>query len=368
MSSLNVVELYDYLHSIPEMGYEEEKTSAFLAGQLEKLGYQVRRGIAKTGVVGEIKGSEPGPVVIVRADMDALRFTDDQGNYYFKHACGHDSHCSIVLAAAAEAAGKIKKGTLRILFQPAEELGTGAQSVIKEGIFEDADIAIGLHNRPITELPEGTMTPAVKHGSTCFVTVKLTGHGSHSARPHMGINAVDAAAMIVNGINSIKMDPTKSWSCKCTGLRGGFVSCNLIPESAEMIFDVRAESNKLMDELLKKARRIISGVAEAMDVKAELGTLSGIVPAAELDDELTAEIKEIMEDVVGKDKVMPVVSNPGGEDFHFYTQHYPKLRAAFFGVGAGAAPGLHAKDMELNKYALPPAVEILSRMISRLLG
>lgn len=368
MPSLNVVELYDYLHSIPEPGYEEKKTSSFLAEQLEKLGYKVKRGLAVTGVAGEIKGAEPGPTVIVRADMDALRFTDEQGSVYCKHACGHDSHCAIVLAAAAEAAGKIRKGTLRILFQPAEELGTGAKNIMETGLFEDADIALGLHNRPVTEIPEGTMTPAVKHGSTCFITVKLTGHGSHSARPHMGINAVDAAAMIVSGINSIKMDPTKSWSCKCTGLRGGFVSCNLIPESAEMLFDVRAESNQLMDELLKKARRIISGVAESMEVKAELGTLSGIIPAAELDGELTGQIKEIMEEVIGKDKVMPVVSNPGGEDFHFYTQRYPKLRAAFFGVGAGAAPGLHAKDMELNKYALPPAVEVLARMIAKLLG
>ena len=368
MSELNVVDLYDYLHTIPEIGFEEHKTSAFLADQLEKLGYKVQRGLAGTGVIGEICGSEPGPTLLVRADMDALRFADDDGNFYNKHACGHDSHCAMVLTAAANVYGKVKKGKLRILFQPAEETFVGAMKIIETGVLEDVNIAFGLHNRPVTEIPDGTMTPAVRHGATSFIIVKIKGRGAHSARPHLGINTIDIATQIISAINAIKLDPTKSWSCKATGIHGGFVSRNLIPESTEIIFDARAENNQLMSEMLDKLYKIVNNCAAMNGAEAVIDNLGGILPAARLDDGLTEIVRQIMVETVGEDKVIAPYNNPGGEDFHFFTQHYPKLRAAFFGVGAGAAPGLHAKDMELNKYSLQNGVDVLTKLILKTVG
>lgn len=368
MSELNVVALYDYLHTIPELGFEEHKTSAFLADELEKLGYAVTRGLGGTGVTGEICGSEPGPTLLVRADMDALRFADDNGNFYNKHACGHDSHCATVLTAAANVCGKVKRGKLRILFQPAEETTVGALKIMEAGVLEDVDIALGLHNRPVTEIPDGTLTPAVRHGATAFVNVKLKGRGAHSARPHLGINTIEIAAQIISAVNAIKLDPTKSWSCKATGIHGGLVSRNLIPESTEILFDARAENNQLMRDLLDKLYRIVNACAAMNGAEAVLENPAGILPAAELDDALTEELRQIMVETVGAEKVIPGYANPGGEDFHFYTQKYPKLRAAFFGVGAGAAPGLHAKDMELNKYSLQNGVAVLTKMILKIVG
>lgn len=368
MSELNVVALYDYLHTIPELGFAEHKTSAFLADELEKLGYTVTRGLAGTGVMGELCGSEPGPTLLVRADMDALRFADDNGNFYNKHACGHDSHCATVLTAAANVCGKVKKGKLRILFQPAEETGKGAIKIMETGIFEDVDIALGLHNRPIAEIPDNTLTPSVQHGASTFITVKIKGRGAHSARPHLGINTIEIAAQIIGAVNAIKLDPSKSWSCKVTGIRGGFVAHNMIPDYTEMIFDLRAETNALMRTMLDKFTKIVSSCSEMNGAAAEIDNSVGIIPAAELDAELTEELRQIMVETVGADKVLPGIKTPGGEDFHFYTQKYPKLRAAFFGVGAGAAPGLHAKDMELNKYSLQNGVDVLTKMILKIVG
>ena len=114
--ALNVVEIWRDLHKTPELGFEENKTSAYLAEALEKLGYAVTRGVGKTGVMGVIRGAEHGPVLMLRADMDALPFRNDDGSIEAVHACGHDSHCAMVLAAASELAGRVRRGTLKILF------------------------------------------------------------------------------------------------------------------------------------------------------------------------------------------------------------------------------------------------------------
>lgn len=124
--ALNVVEIWRDLHKTPELGFEENKTSAYLAEALEKLGFAVTRGVGKTGVMGVIRGAEPGPVLMLRADMDALPFRNDDGSIEAVHACGHDSHCAMVLAAASELAGRVRRGTLKILFQPGEETLHGA--------------------------------------------------------------------------------------------------------------------------------------------------------------------------------------------------------------------------------------------------
>ena len=140
--ALNVVEIWRDLHKTPELGFEEEKTSAYLAEALEKLGYAVTRGVGKTGVMGVIRGAEPGPVLMLRADMDALPLRNDDGSIEAVHACGHDSHCAMVLAAASELAGRVRRGTLKILFQPGEETLHGALEVLKSGAVDDVDLKV----------------------------------------------------------------------------------------------------------------------------------------------------------------------------------------------------------------------------------
>ena len=158
-----LMEHFNYLHTIPERGMEEFKTSEYLADCLEQAGYEVTRHVGgKTGVVGVWDSGVPGPVLGLRADMDALTHIID-GVRCARHTCGHDGHSSMVLTAAeeAKAQGLVKKGKLKILFQPAEELSTGAPSMIEGGAIDDVDILIGAHIQPAANVPTGCITPAV---------------------------------------------------------------------------------------------------------------------------------------------------------------------------------------------------------------
>ena len=198
--ALNVVEIWRDLHKTPELGFEEEKTSAYLAEALEKLGFAVTRGVGKTGVMGVIRGAEPGPVLMLRADMDALPFRNDDGSIEAVHACGHDSHCAMVLAAASELAGRVRRGTLKILFQPGEETLHGALEVLKSGAVDDVDIALGCHVRPIQDIPTGTCAAAVRHTSSTFADIVIHGRTAHASRPHLGVNCAEVAAAVTQAV------------------------------------------------------------------------------------------------------------------------------------------------------------------------
>lgn len=367
MSVLNVKELYKTLHQMPEVGMHEYKTSAFLAEQLEKLGYKVTRGIGGTGVIGEIKGAEPGPVLMLRADMDALPFVID-GKPTCIHACGHDGHCSMVLSAASVLKDKIKRGTLKILFQPAEETLDGALAVIKSGAIEGVDMMLGLHIRPIQDLPYGKLSPAVKHASSTFAEIHVTGKSCHASRPHLGINAIEVAAAIINAAAAIKINPNIAWSCKPTIIHGGGTATNIIPDSAVIKFDLRSQTNPDMTELLNKLRTVVENTAAAYGTKAEMLLPGGVIPAANLNKELTAEVAECIAEVVGKENLADEINNPGGEDFHYYASKYPNLKAAYFGVGVAAEPGLHDPKLHFNIDGLQAGVDVLVKMTLKKLG
>lgn len=367
MTTLNVKDIYNTLHQMPELGHQEFKTSAYLADELGKLGYAITRNIGVTGVVGEIKGTEPGPVLLLRADMDALPFTID-GKQVCIHACGHDAHSSMLLAAASVLKDKVKRGTLRILFQPAEETLTGALSVIAEGVLNDVDMALGLHLRPIQDIPFGTMSPAVKHASSTFASIVVRGRSCHASRPHLGINTVEVAAAIITAATAIKIDPNISWSCKPTIIHSNSTATNIIPAETTITFDVRSQTNSAMSELLDKLRKAAENVAAAYGAEAEFILPSGVIPAAELNEELTAEVAECIKEVVGEENLMPELNNPGGEDFHYFANKFPNLKAAYFGVGVGLEPGLHDPNMHFNVDGLQNGVDVLVKMALRKIG
>lgn len=367
MEHLDVMKLWNYLHTIPELGFKEFKTAEFLADELEKLGYKVMRNVGGTGVIGEIKGQEPGPTIMVRADMDALPFVIE-GKDAVIHACGHDAHCSMVLAAASLVAAKIKRGTLLILFQPGEETLKGALAIIDTGLVDNVDVAMGLHIRPIQDIPNGTMTPAICHGSSTFAQVRIVGKGCHGSRPHLGINACDAVAAIINAINAIKINPVLSWSCKVTNIKAGSAAPNIIPNTAQLVVDCRAQTNEAMTEMLGKLRTAVTNAAASVGATATVDTPDGVIPAANLDEKLTAEVAECIKEVVGENNLQPILINPGGDDFHYYAQRNKQLRAAFFGIGCAAEPGLHDPDMHFNHEMMPLGVEVLVKMLLKKLG
>jgi amidohydrolase len=355
------------LHKIPEVGFQEVKTAAFLAAALEKAGYQVQTGLGGTGVTGLLPSGRPGPTVALRADMDALAH-EVGGQNCAIHSCGHDAHCAMVLTAAEEIARRgIAKGALKIIFQPGEEVLFGALKMIEAGAIDDVDMILGLHLRPIQEAKGGEATPGLFPGASCRVKALIEGVTAHGARPHLGVNAIDAAAAAICAVNAIRTDPLIPSSIKTTQINGGGPAANAIPAKAELIFDLRSQKNPVMDSMVAKVKTSVSNAAAAIGATASLEVLGGC-PAAEYDEDMVALFAEAIEAVIGKDGLLPPITTPGAEDFHNYKQKKPGLKAAYMGLGVNLAPGLHHPEMRFEPEFLLNGVNILLYSVKKLLG
>jgi amidohydrolase len=362
-----VKELYGTLHAMPELGLKEEKTSAFLAEQLRRAGYAVETGVGGTGVIGVLRGEQPGPVLALRADMDALKHMID-GKECALHSCGHDAHSAIVLCAAEQVAkGGLAAGTLKILFQPAEEILLGARALVDAGAIADVDAVVGIHLRPEQEAKKGQATPALYHGSSARIEATIEGVAAHGARPHLGVNAIDAAAAVVNAINAIRMNPVVPYSIKVTKLQAGGGATNVIPDKAEMAMDVRAQQNGTMQDLLRKAEAAIGNAAASVGAKAVTRIKPG-APAAEYSEEMVGLAREAIVALLGKRCLLPPIITPGAEDFHFYVQRKPAIKAAYIGLGCNLTPGLHHPQMKFDVASLINGVDILLHIVNRLLN
>lgn len=355
-----ILQVFTTLHQTPELGFQEVKTSQFLAQKLHEAKFKVISNInGTTGVMGILEGPEPGPVLALRADMDALAFKIN-GKDVNIHACGHDANSTMVLMAAGEIARiGIKRGTLKILFQPAEEVLGGAEAMLASGLLDDVNEMLGIHLRPIQEAKLGQATPALCHGSSYIVTAKIKGLAAHGARPHLGINAIDGAVAIVNAVNAIKLNPAVPFSVKTTKLTAGGNAYNIIPDIAEMGFDLRAQTNTAMEQLITKTCNAIEKGAATVGAEAEV-IIRGGVPGAEYDQGTIALAKKAIEAVLGE-ALGPVIT-PGGEDFHYYSTK-GKIKTAYIGLGADLVPGLHHPEMKFNPEALVQGVKILSYLV-----
>ena len=364
-----VLEHYQYLHTIPELGFEEVKTSAYLAQKLKEAGFSIKEKVNNTtGIVATLDSGVPGPTLALRADMDALGHVID-GKHCALHTCGHDAHSSMVLSAAQElvADGAVKKGQLRIIFQPAEELGTGALAMIEGGAIDGVDMIVGLHLRPVEECRMGEAIPAMYYSASATIKADIKGVPAHGARPHLGINAVDAAVCAINAVNTIRMNPGMSYSAKATKFICDSGVTNAIPAEATVYWDMRAQHNKTMDGLKEKAFNAIEHGVASVGAKVEM-VLDKDIPAAELNDEMTQLIAQSIKEVLGEKGLKAPATTPGGEDFFFYTRHNPKLKAGFMGLGVDLEPGLHHPAMHFNTAALENGVSILKKCVQKVLG
>lgn len=361
-----VLDTYQTLHAMPEVGFQEHKTAAYLAGELKAAGFSVKTGVGGTGVIGSFDSGKPGPVVMLRADMDALAHTID-GVEKCVHSCGHDAHSAMVLTAA-----KILKetgipcGRLQILFQPAEEKLTGALAVIRDGALEGVDMVFGIHLRPQQEARTGQATPALYHGASYMAEATIEGLTAHGARPHLGVNAIDAAAAVVQAVNSIRINPVVPCTVKATKLQAGGAALNVIPDRAEMSFDLRAQQNSVMDELIAKLTQAVENVPAGIGAKGVIN-IKGGVPAAEYSEDMISVAREAIQSVLGPAGVLAPIVTPGGEDFHFFIKHYPAIKAGYIGLGCDLKPGLHHPAMSFDLNALPNGVKILMAVVNRTL-
>jgi len=362
-------EIRDYLHTIPETGFNEHRTAAFLADALTQAGYRVTTGLGgKTGVVGVLDSGIPGPVMGIRADIDALGHIID-GKPAALHSCGHDGHMAMALAAAETIIrdGLVKRGRLKIIFQPAEEIGLGAYSILESGVLDDVDYLIGQHVRPIEEAKNGQASPAMYYSACGTWEVDITGLRSHAARPHLGHNALDAAAAAIAAVNAIHCDPRRSFSIKATRCLCDAGATNAIPDHAHLSFDLRAEDNDIMQQLQERSQTAITQAVAAYGCTADL-TMTKFLPAAEYPEDMIALLADCIREVLGDDGLLPPLSTPGGEDFCHYVKAKPNLKVGFFGLGCNLKPGLHAPDMTFDPAALTNGKNILLAAVKKILG
>jgi len=365
MQKKNYVEqVYNHLHLIPETGFKEFETSKFIAEELKKCGYDVLEGILGTGVIATMSSEVNGPILAIRADMDALEY-EFEGKTVNLHTCGHDANSSMVLATAKEVAEVgIQKGKAVFIFQPAEEILGGADGISKSGVIDDVEEIIGIHLRPIQEAKLGEATPALCHGASNSIEVTVRGLASHGARPHLGINAIDAAVLAVSAINSVKVDPRVPHSAKVTQFNSAGKTHNVIPDRVTLVLDLRAQTNEVMSVLIERLVEAITSSVKSIGATAEIVVGPG-VPAAEYDDEMVHITKEAITEVLGS-TLAPIVT-PGGEDFHYYAKNL-SVKTAYVGLGADLIPGLHNPDMKFDTKALEHGTEILKKIVYKRLG
>ncbi|HEX7066003.1 MAG TPA: M20 peptidase aminoacylase family protein [Bacillales bacterium] len=357
--------LFHHLHSYPEVSWKEVETTKFVEGILRENGCRVRLFDDCTGVIGEI--GEGRPVVALRADMDAL-WQQVDGTFQGNHSCGHDAHMTMVLGVlfALKQRDRLPGGTVRLIFQPAEEKGGGALKMVDKGVVDDVDYLYGVHLRPIQEAKHGEAAPAIVHGAARLLQGEIIGDDTHGARPHLGVNAVDVGAALAGHVNRLRLDPMIPYSAKVTKFLAGGENANIIPGSASFSVDLRAQTNEAIEALHKQLVHIVKHLESQFDVEIDLLTEAEIA-AAEVDEEARDLMAESIRDTVGEENLLAPLITPGGDDFHFYTLRRPHLKASMLGLGCDLKPGLHHPHMNFNRDALLTGVEILTKAVLRTL-
>ncbi|PIC72895.1 M20 peptidase aminoacylase family protein [Sporosarcina sp. P17b] len=358
-----IEEVFTHLHEHPEISWQEVETTKYLQQLLENEGFHVTTFEDSTGLVVTLGTGKH--CVALRSDIDAL-WQEVNGVYQANHSCGHDAHMTMAVGTllVLKRLGIPKVGRLKVIFQPAEEKGTGALSFVEKGVVDDVDYLYGVHLRPIQELGDGYSTPAILHGSAKMVTGSITGTDTHGARPHLGQNAIEVMAQLVQAIHAIHVDPMVPHSAKMTMFQAGGESANIIPGNAVFSLDIRAQTNEVMEKLMSQVEQKISTVAEMFEVQIDFEIKSEIA-AAQVDETAVDIMARAIKETVGEQSLVPPIVTPGGEDFHYYTLKRPAIKATMLGLGCDLSPGLHHPNMTFNHDSILTGIEILARAVNR---
>jgi len=370
------------LHMHPELGFQEVRTAGVIARELRELGLEISTGIAKTGVIGLIEGTKPGPVIMLRFDIDALPINEETGAEYASqnpgvmHACGHDGHVAIGLTVARLLKNHHDEinGTIKLIFQPAEEGMGGADTMIKEGALENPAPAysLGLHiwnEKPIGWL--GIAAGPIMAGAAIFKIV-VTGKGGHGAAPHLTIDPVLATAQIVSaaqGIVSRNIDPQKAAVISITTIHGGD-TFNVIPQQVEMTGTIRYFEFEVRKMLFERLEQVTRSVAESMGCEAKI-EIQDLTPAVVNDPWVTESVKRAAETTLpGHNIDERGRFTMGAEDFAAFQQKAP---GAYFMVGSNNAEkgldyGHHHPKFDFDEGVLPRAAALMAASAVELLN
>jgi amidohydrolase len=356
-----VDEVYQHLHNHPEISWKEVGTTQYLKDLLESEGFEVQTFTDSTGLVVTVGSGQP--CIGLRTDIDAL-WQEVDGEYQANHSCGHDAHMTMAVGAllVLKKLGIPQIGKIKVLFQPAEEVGEGALSFISKSLVDDIDYLYGVHLRPIQEIADGYSAPAIMHGSTKMLKGSIRGDDAHGARPNQGQNAIEVMALLVQAIHSIHLDPMVPHSAKVTMFQSGGESGNIIPGNGIFSIDLRAQTNELMETLIEQVDRTIRSISELTEVDISYNITSEIA-AAEVNEPAVRIMEKAIVETVGENFLVPPIITPGGEDFHYYSLKRPSVNATMLGLGCGLSPGLHHPKMKFNQDSILTGIEILARAV-----
>jgi amidohydrolase len=376
-----VIEWRRHFHQYPELSNREFKTAAYVADHLKLLGLEIQTGVAHTGVVALLKTNKPGPVIALRADMDALPVTErntlpfaskEKAEFNGQetgvmHACGHDSHTAILMGVA-EILVKNKsslKGTIKFIFQPAEEGAPagetgGAGLMVEEGVLESpkVDVIFGMHIQGIRTLGQIAYKPAGMMAASDWFTIKIHGKQAHGSAPWLGIDPIVVSAQIITGIQTIisrQTELTKEAAVISVGTIHSGIRQNIIPEYAELTGTIRTFDEGMQKDIHEKLKRTAINIAESAGARAEV-EISGMTPVTYNDPALTEKMVSSLVKAAGEKNVIRIPAVTGAEDFAFYQKKIPGF---FFFVGAcppdvdpAKAPSHHTPDFMMDERGM----------------
>lgn len=386
-----VIEWRRTIHQNPELSNREFETAKMVANHLRSLGIEVQTEVAHTGVKGILRGGKPGPVVALRADMDALPVTERvdlpfaskvKSTYLGEdvgvmHACGHDTHVAILMGVA-EVLSQIKddlKGTIVFIFQPAEEGAPpgeegGAELMIKEGILQnpEVDVAFGLHISSGLEAGKIRYKPGGAMAASDRFVIKVKGKQAHGSRPWSGVDPIVVGSQIIMGLQTIisrQSELTKEAAVITVGKFTAGVRSNIIPEEAEMIGTIRTLDSEMQDMIHEKIRKTATLIAESAGATAEVDIQRGY-PVTYNNPELTRNMLPTLFKTAGEDNVLVSLPITGAEDFSFYAQKVPGLFFFLGGMEKGqdalTAPGHHTPDFYVSEEGFKLGVRSLCNL------
>ncbi|WP_254847943.1 amidohydrolase [Paenibacillus amylolyticus] len=360
-----------HLHRNPELSGEERETTASIRSWLEEEGVRIAdEYVLRTGLVAEV-GQGDGPVVALRADIDALPIQEETKLDFASqvdgkmHACGHDAHTAILIGAARllKQRESTLPGKVRLIFQPSEEKATGARQVIQRGALSDVRAVFGLHNKP--DLQVGTVgirEGALMAAADGFV-VKVEGVGTHAAVPEAGIDPIVVAAHIVTALQAIvsrNVGAQESAVISVTKLHSG-TAWNVIPDEAILDGTVRTFDEKVRARIRERFNQVVAGVAAAYGTRATVRWIQG--PPAVVNDEALASAAEQVASQIGLNSIRPLPS-PAGEDFSFYQKEVPGL---FLFLGTSGPNEWHHPGFDVDERALPLGAHLLATLAEQAL-
>ena len=371
------------IHSKPELKYEEENTAAFVKAHLEKLGLSFQDKIAKTGIVSLIDSGIPGKTLLVRADMDALPIHEENTTDYISqnpgvmHACGHDAHTSVLMGLAEEIKQDIRsiipRGKVLLVFQPAEEGGSGADKMIEEGILDKykVDACFALHVWNHVDIGKVGVVDGTMMASVDEFKITVTGISGHGAMPQHTVDPIIVSAHIITALQTIvsrSVDPLEPCVVTVGTIHGGN-AFNVITESVVMTGTVRTYSKKVYEEVPEKLKKIVTGIAESFGAKVVINYKRVDKPTIN-DPAMANIVRQAAYEVLGKDSVTEEeVRTMGGEDFSAFLMKVP---GCYFFIGSrnkqkGFVNPHHSSKFDIDEDAMGIGLTVLKEIVPYLL-